>query len=161
MFFQKSSSLAMFGREVKLGGCLNAALCFSSAALSWLSQQTFKWWPHLSSQGQEKPQREEEISWEILECSGSTGVVQEKPFSCFQRMWLESGLMKFLYIPLWDLSTAAVNVVVNKTKNCYLGRMQRGKFFVSTFRISLLNQDFIFLKRRKKKWTVTKWQQHI
>lgn len=70
--------------------------------------------------------------------------------------WLESGFVKFLYTPLRDLSTAAVNVVVNKTKNCYLGRMQRGKFFNSTFMISFLKQDFIFLGLRggKKKWTV-------
>lgn len=65
--------------------------------------------------------------------------------------WLESGLMKLLYIPLWDLSTAAVNVVVNKMKNCYLGRMQRGKFFASTFMISFLNQDFILLDLRERK----------
>lgn len=31
MFFPKSSSLVMFGRKLKLGGWLNAALCFSSA----------------------------------------------------------------------------------------------------------------------------------
>lgn len=59
--------------------------------------------------------------------------------------------MKFLYIPLWDLSTAAVNVVAIKTKNCYLGSTQRGKFFTSTFMTSLLNQDFIFLGLREGK----------
>lgn len=59
--------------------------------------------------------------------------------------------MKFFYIFLWDLSTAAENLVVNKTKNCYLGKMQRGKFFASIFMISLLNQDFIFLGLREEK----------
>lgn len=59
--------------------------------------------------------------------------------------------MKFFYILLWDLSTAAENLVVNKTKNCYLGKMQRGKFFASIFMISLLNQDFIFLGLREGK----------
>lgn len=42
-------------------------------------------------------------------------------------------------------STAAGNVTVNETKDPYLGRLQRGMFFVSTFVVSLLNQDFIFL----------------
>lgn len=59
--------------------------------------------------------------------------------------------MKFLYTPLWDLSAAAVNVVVNKTNNRYLGRMQRWNFFTSTFMISLLNQDFVFLGLREGK----------
>jgi len=36
-------------------------------------------------------------------------------------------------------------MTVNETKNPYLGRLKRGKFFTSTFVVSLLNHDFIFL----------------
>lgn len=90
------------------------------------------------------------VPWKCKSGTGEVVFLLSERANAFT-FWLESGFVKFLYIPLWDLSTAAVNAVVNKTKNCYLGRMQTGKFFASTLMISLLNQEFIFLGLRGRK----------
>lgn len=90
------------------------------------------------------------VLWKFKSSTGEAILLLSEMVHAFT-FWLESAFMKFLYIPLCDSSTAAVNVVVNKTKNRYLGRMQRGKFFTSTFMINPLNQDFTFLGLRGKR----------
>lgn len=42
-------------------------------------------------------------------------------------------------------------MIVSETKNPYVGRLQRGKLFISTLVVSLLNQDFVFLGLEEEK----------